>query len=83
MMPGASRAEQRDTERTRRVVNAALHKAGGKRYAAAANLRAEARQALQGATFASMNHAGDERTMQLIETASRRIRAAGMIERGE
>lgn len=69
--------------RDRRVAGAAVRYARGNRATAAARLRLQAREALQGALTALADGAGDERTMRLIDQAARRIRVAGAVERGE
>ena len=79
----ASRSDRRDADRTQRVAAAALRSAGGHRATAAERLRHQAREHLAGAITASADGAGDERVIQLAETALRRIRAATAVERGE
>ena len=63
-------------------MGAALRNAENDRTAAAATLRKQARESLKGAAEALANDAGDERALQLIERAQRRIRAAGAVEAG-
>ena len=82
-MSGRDRPAERDRSRTGRVAGAALRGAGGSRPAAAARLRLQAQEAVLGAWVALENGAGDERALALLDTASRRLRAAGGLDRGE
>ena len=82
-MSGLDRPAERDRSRTGRVAGAALRGAGGSRPAAAARLRLQAQEAVLGAWQALENGAGDDRALQLLDTAARRLRAAGGLDRGE
>ena len=82
-MSGRDRPAERDRSRTGRVAGAALRGAGGSRQAAAARLRLQAQAAVVGAWTALENNAGDERALQLLDTARRRLVAAGGLDRGE
>lgn len=63
-----------DERRTGRVISRTL---------AAARLRLQAREHLEGAIVALDRGAGDERTRQAIDGAVRRLVAAGRIEQGD
>ena len=69
--------------RTCRVIGGALRLAGGNRATAAARLRVQAAEYLRGAAVALVRGAGDERARQDIAAATRRIVAAGRIDRGD
>ena len=73
----------RDEAQTARVARAAVHQARGDRAAASARLRAQVAEYLRAALEASAAGAGDERVQQLIDGAARRLRAAGLVDRGE
>lgn len=72
-----------DPRRTDRVAAAALRSAGGDPRPAAARLRLRAQEAVLLAWSALENRDGDERVLELLETAARRLRAAGGLEQRE
>lgn len=75
-MAGMTRAERRDAERTHKVAQAALQTARGSRPHARARLRHQAGESIDAARIALDDGAGAERVQQLLDRASRRLRAA-------
>lgn len=75
---GLDRSTARDLERTRKVAQGALRRAGP--AGAVRLLREGACESLEGAVAALRAGAGVERAQQLIDAAQRRLRAIAVVE---